>query len=143
MADSSARRFTDSATGDTTVIGQGIHVKGEVTGSASIEIWGSLEGKAGTEGLLWVREGGTVQGEVAASNVVVEGEVRGKIHAQDKAELRSKCKVEGDLAAKTVAIAEGAFFEGGIRMSGQAAGKPKQTSFQEKRKPPADADKSD
>jgi len=119
------------------VIGQGIHVKGEITGSASIEIWGSLEGKAGTEGLLWVREGGKVKGEVAASNVVVEGSVRGKIHAQDKAELRSKCKVEGDLAAKTVAIAEGAFFEGGIRMSGKSAGTPPQTSFQEKRTQPA------
>jgi len=141
MADSS-RRFTDSASGDSTVIGQGIHVKGEITGSASIEIWGSLEGKAGTEGLLWVREGGKVDGEVAASNVVVEGTVHGKIHAQEKAELRSKCKVEGDLAAKTVAIAEGAFFEGGIRMSGKSPGSPPQT-FQEKRNLPGDAKSSD
>lgn len=140
MADSSARRFTDAATGDSTVIGQGIHVKGEITGSASIEIWGSLEGKAGTEGLLWVREGGKVQGEVAASNVVVEGTVRGKIHAQDKAELRSKCKVEGDLAAKTIAIAEGSFFEGRIQMSGKAPGSPPQM-FQEKRDQPEGAKK--
>ncbi len=142
MADSSTRRFTDSASGDSTVIGQGIHVKGEVTGSASIEIWGSLEGKAGTEGLLWVREGGKVEGEVAASNVVVEGTVQGKIHAREKAELRSKCKVKGDLSAKTVAIAEGAFFEGGIRMSGQKPGPPKQSTFKEKRHPPEAGKKS-
>ncbi len=131
MADSS-RRFTDTSNGDSTVIGQGIHVKGEITGPASIEVWGSLEGKAGTEGLLWVREGGEVNGEIAATNVVVEGQVQGSIHAQDKVELRATCKVEGDLAAQTVAIAEGSFFEGRIQMSGAKAGK---MSFKEKRTP--------
>lgn len=110
------------------MIGQGIHVKGEITGPASIEVWGSLEGKAGTEGLLWVREGGAVNGEIAATNVVVEGQVQGSIHAREKVELRSTCKVEGDLAAQTVAIAEGSFFEGKIQMSGGRA-----QTFKEKR----------
>ncbi len=130
MADSS-RRFTDTSNGNSTVIGQGIHVKGEITGPASIEVWGSLEGRAGTEGLLWVREGGEVNGEVAATNVVVEGEVQGSIHAKDKVELRATCKVEGDLAAQTVAIAEGSYFEGRIQMSGAKSGG--KVSFKEKR----------
>lgn len=131
MADSS-RRFTDTSKGNSTVIGQGIHVKGEITGPASIEVWGSLEGRAGTEGLLWVRGGGEVDGEVAATNVVVEGKVRGTIHAKEKVELRSTCQVEGDLAARTVAIAEGSYFEGRIRMSG-GLGVGRQVSFKEKR----------
>ena len=131
MAESS-RRFTDTSNGNSTVIGQGIHVKGEITGPASIEVWGSLEGRAGTEGLLWVREGGKVDGEIAATNVVVEGQVEGSIHAKERVELRSTCKVEGDLAAQTVAIAEGSYFEGKIQMSGGKGG-ARAVTFKEKR----------
>lgn len=134
MADTNAsRRFTDQSGNASTVIGKGIHVKGEITGSAPIEVWGSIEGKAGTEGLFWVREGGQVGGEIAATNIVVEGKVEGTISAKEKAELRSNCKVEGDLTAKTVAIAEGSFFEGRVHMGGKDGSK--QVSFKEKRKP--------
>ena len=128
----STRRFTDQTSTASTVIGKGIHVKGEITGSAPIEVWGSIEGKAGTEGLFWVREGGEVHGEIAATNSVVEGSVEGMISAKDKAELRSNCKVEGDLSAKTVAIAEGSFFEGRVHMGGGGS----QQVFKEKRQTP-------
>ncbi len=134
MADMNSRRVTDQSGTSSTVIGKGIHVKGEITGSAPIEVWGSIEGKAGTEGLFWVREGGHVGGEIAATNIVVEGRVDGTISAKEKAELRSNCKVEGDLTAKTVAIAEGSFFEGKVHMGG-GGGKPIQ-SFKEKRRRP-------
>ncbi len=134
MADSNSRRFTDQSSTASTVIGKGIHVEGEITGSAPIEVWGSIEGKAGTEGLFWVREGGRVGGEIVATNIVVEGNVQGTIQAKEKAELRSNCKVEGDLSAKTVAIAEGSFFEGRVRMGGKGGTAP-QASFKEKRQP--------
>lgn len=130
MADSNpSRRFTDQSSSPSTVIGKGIHVKGQITGSAPIEVWGSIEGKAGTEGLFWVREGGRVGGEIAATNVVVEGHVEGTIAAKEKAELRASCKVQGDLSAKTVAIAEGSYFEGQVQMDGGAS------KFKEKRQP--------
>ncbi len=131
MADNASRRFTDRSGTASTVIGKGIHVKGQITGSAPIEVWGSIEGKAGTEGLFWVREGGKVGGEIAATNIVVEGRVEGTISAKEKAELRSNCKVEGDLTAKTVAIAEGSFFEGRVHMGG--GGSSQKMSFKEKR----------
>lgn len=107
---------------EATVIGKGIHIRGELTGSAPIEVWGSLEGVTGTEGRFWVREGGRVGGEIAAAEVIIEGQVEGKISAEHKVEFRPTCKVEGDVVAKRVAIAEGAVFDGRIRMSG--AGKP-------------------
>jgi len=131
MADNN-RRFTDQSNTSSTVIGKGIHVEGQITGSAPIEVWGSIEGKAGTEGLFWVREGGRVGGEIAATNIVVEGHVDGTISAKEKAELRSNCKVKGDVTAKSVAIAEGSFFEGKVQMGG---GKGPQMNFKEKRQP--------
>lgn len=101
----------------TTVIGKGIHIHGELTGSAPIEVWGTLEGVTGTEGRFWVREGGKVGGEIAAAEVIIEGQVNGKISAEQKVEFRPTCKVRGDVMAKKVAIAEGAVFDGQIRMS--------------------------
>jgi len=114
MAQQSPKRDSDEAT----VIGKGICIKGEITGSAPIEVWGTIEGVSGTEGTFRVREGGKVGGEIAAARVVVEGRVEGKISAEHKIELQPTCHVQGNITAKKVAIAEGAFFEGTVSMSG-------------------------
>ncbi len=131
MAES--RRITDASGEPATVIGKGIHIKGEITGSAPIEVWGSIEGTAGTRGLMWVREGGEVGGEIAATNVVVEGRVKGKIAAEEKVELRATCRVKGDVSASSLAIADGSFFRGQVHMN-EGGKPPRQIQFQEKRK---------
>jgi cytoskeletal protein CcmA (bactofilin family) len=115
-------RPTPATSESTTVIGKGIHIRGRLTGSAPIEIWGSLEGVTGTEGSFRVREGGRVDGEIAAAEVVVEGRVEGKISAEHRVELRPTARVQGDVVAKKVAIAEGAVFDGRIRMSSEQKG---------------------
>lgn len=124
------RRITDAAGEDPTIIGKGIHVKGEISGSAPIQVWGSVEGKASTGSLLWVREGGEIGGEIAATNVVVEGQVEGKIDATESLELRATCHVKGDVSATNLAIADGSFFQGRVQM--KEGGKGPQR-FQEKR----------
>jgi len=63
---------SDTKADGTTVIGRGIHIRGELTGSAPIEVWGTLEGVTGTEGQFWVREGGKVSGEVADGETGLE-----------------------------------------------------------------------
>ena len=105
---------------DTTLIGKGIRIQGEITGTASIEVQGVVEGTAGTEGLFRVREGGKVDGEVAAREIVVDGKVDGRLAAEQKIALSAGSEVHGELQAKTVAIAEGAFFEGSVRMAKKA-----------------------
>ena len=104
------------AQNNTTLIGKGIRIEGEITGSASIEVWGSLEGTAGTEGTFKVCEDGQVDGEVAAKEIIVDGKVQGHLTAERKVALNQKSKVQGEIKAKTVAIAEGAFFEGSVQM---------------------------
>ena len=129
------RRFTDQAGEIETVIAEGTHIRGELTGKASVELSGSVDGTVRIEGLFWARQSGRVQGEVYAKDVVVEGEVDGKITARDKVELRSTCQSRGNIVTDTVAIAEGSFFEGHIQMRGEGKKGNGSTSFQEKRKP--------
>lgn len=128
-----ARRITDISAEDSTVIGRNIHVRGEITGEASIEVWGSIEGQARTKGLCWVREGGKVEGEIKATNVAVEGRVEGRIHAEDRVELRAAGRVRGDISAKSLAIADGSFFQGQVEMR-DGGKEPQQMRFKEKRK---------
>ena len=103
--------------GDATVIGRGIRIQGEVSGSAPIEVWGELDGQAGSEGQCWVRESGKIKGEIAAPQVLVDGAVNGSIAASQKVELRATSKVQGDIKAPKVAIVDGAFFDGRIQMT--------------------------
>lgn len=101
-----------------TVINKGITVKGEITGTSPIEVHGVIEGTAGTEGLLHVKPGGRVSGAVAGRAVVVEGDVDARIHGEQKVELRATAKVRGDISTKALVIAEGATFDGNVKMSG-------------------------
>lgn len=101
-----------------TVINKGITVKGEITGTSPIEVHGVIDGTAGTEGLLHVKPGGRVTGAVAGRAVVVEGEVDAQIHGEQKVELRSTAKVRGDISTKALVIAEGATFDGNVKMTG-------------------------
>lgn len=104
------------ADNNATVIGKGIHIQGKVTGPAPIEVWGSLDGQAGTEGTFTVRQGGKVKGDVAATEVVVEGDIEGKIAARERIRLEATCKVTGEISAAKIAISEGAHFEGQVQM---------------------------
>ncbi|HEX9737156.1 MAG TPA: polymer-forming cytoskeletal protein [Thermoanaerobaculia bacterium] len=124
------RRITDDAGADATVVGKGIRIKGEISGSATIQVWGTIEGKANTDGLVWVREGGEVSGEITAANVVVEGQVEGKIDAAEMLELRAASRVKGDVSAKALAVADGSYFQGRVQM--KEGGEPP-IRFQEKR----------
>lgn len=103
---------------DTTLIGKGIRIEGEITGSASIEVWGTLDGTAGTEGTFKVCEGGKVDGKVAAKEIVVDGEVKGNLVAEQRVALNHKSQVEGEIDIKStkLAIAEGASFQGSVKM---------------------------
>ena len=132
--ESPRRRFTDTKEGPETVIGAGLQIKGEIRGKGNVELRGRFEGTIETEGLLAIRSGGTIQGEITATNVVVEGKVKGNTRAADKVELRSNCEVNGDIQAETLAIAEGCFFAGRIEMS-EGGQKARQVTFKVKRTP--------
>lgn len=111
-----------SSSSDKTVVGKGIKLRGELTGSAPIEVWGTLDGVAGTAKSLEIRPGGHVKGELAAAQVIIEGRVDGKIAAEQKVELKPTCEVRGDIKTPKMAIEEGAFFEGHIQMKDSKTG---------------------
>jgi cytoskeletal protein CcmA (bactofilin family) len=115
-----SRRLTDTAE-RTTLIGAGTTVHGDLTGGDAVEIRGTLEGDCRIGGLCVVAEGGRVLGNVEAASLVVGGTVEAGTLTADRVEIRASARVSGTLTARVVAIADGAFYEGEVRMEGSGA----------------------
>ncbi len=90
------------------------------------------------EGLVWIRQGGALEGNLDASCVVVEGGVTGDIRSTGRVDLREGCQVQGDITAGSVAAAEGSFFEGRIAMP--KTPQPEVMTYTEKRHADPDAE---
>jgi cytoskeletal protein CcmA (bactofilin family) len=134
------RRFTDTVEKYTTVIGPGIKVRGELSGSDAVDVAGVLEGDSQVDAHYRVREGARVVGRIEAKALIVAGEVSGPELAAEKIEVGASGRVKASLNARVIAIAEGAVFDGGVHMRGGEAGAGP-TTFKEQRKPrdPGDA----
>jgi cytoskeletal protein CcmA (bactofilin family) len=128
-----ARRFTDVAPGQATVIPAGLTVEGDLSCEETLEVGGRIRGPVSVSGLCHLHKDAWVVGEVTAVDAVIEGELEGPLNATGKVELRASARVRGDIVAASVALADGCYFEGHIHMVGGPRAQP--TSFHEKRAP--------
>jgi len=101
---------------DTTVIFEGLSVKGNVKGSHNLFLNGEFEGTIDLTALLFVGKTGKLKGEVKAQYIIIEGEVEGKVMAHEKVELRDTGKYRGEILTPAVMISENAFFDGTVKM---------------------------
>jgi cytoskeletal protein CcmA (bactofilin family) len=100
----------------TSVLGQGISWKGQLSGSGGVRIEGSFEGEINLRGLLVVGETGRVTcQQLRARILIVAGSVRSDIIAE-KVEIRSTGRVWGNVTTAAFATEEGAFLRGQIKM---------------------------
>jgi cytoskeletal protein CcmA (bactofilin family) len=100
----------------TSVLGDGIVWKGNLSGSGGIRIEGAFDGEINLRGLLVVGETGRVTGQQLRANVVIiAGAVQADITAE-KVEIRSTGRVWGNVVTAAFATEEGAFLRGQIRM---------------------------
>ena len=100
----------------TSVIGQSIALKGQLSGSGGVRIEGSYEGEIALNGMLVIGESGKVTCEhVRANIVIVAGAVKGNISAE-KVEIRKTGRVWGNVVTTTFTTDEGAFLRGQITM---------------------------
>ena len=128
-----ARRFTDTADPNATFVGPGARIKGDLVSDGPLDVAGTLEGDTRVSAHCHIREGARVTGRLEARSLVVEGEVSGPALVADKLEIGATARVKSSIQARVVAIADGAFFEGEVRMEGPGGPGAPQT-FTEKRK---------
>lgn len=118
-----------------TMIGKSIRIKGEISASDPIYIYGSVEGTIDASShRVTVGKEGTVKADITAREVVIMGDVCGKLHSDERVEIRSEGSLLGNLSTKRLCVEEGAVLQGTIdvhmpaeKAKPAAAPKPVQT----------------
>ena len=123
------RRFMDSASDSTTLLGEGTRFVGQFGGAGNFVVCGEVEGDCELEGSLTIAVDGRWNGTIRAENVVIAGQVNGEVQASGQLEVAASARVIGSLTGASIAIAEGAIIEGGVNVSGPS----EPSAFSEKR----------
>ncbi|QED26523.1 polymer-forming cytoskeletal protein [Microvenator marinus] len=98
------------------MIGEGILIKGRISGSVDLTVAGNVEGQISLDSELTITESGQVVADVDAHRVHIHGHYSGNLVAQDLIHLNANAKVTGNLRAPRIVLDEGARFKGNIDM---------------------------
>jgi len=98
------------------VIGKGIQIRGNLSGSGDLVVEGRLEGHVALEDHIIVEEGGTVVADIETRELTLNGKMSGNIDANERVSISSTATVIGDIRAPRVVIEDGARFRGNIEM---------------------------
>ena len=105
---------------ETSYFGKILMIKGRVSGNGNVIIMGGLDGEFNLRGQVKIAQPAKIKGEVKADVISVNGSVQGKLAAQQRLHLDKTARIEGLMTAPKLSIAEGASFDGEIKMSGRA-----------------------
>jgi cytoskeletal protein CcmA (bactofilin family) len=98
------------------VIGKGIRIKGELSGTGDLIIEGQVEGRIQLDNHLTIESSGVVSANIEVEKLTVLGRASGNIDATQKVEMRATSTVQGEIRAPSVVIEDGAAFKGSVHM---------------------------
>lgn len=105
------------------IIGKGLVIKGEITGTESLFIDGRVEGginipnervTIGQNGRVVASMTASMNFCITAREIVIMGKITGNVSASDRVEIRAEGTLTGDVSTSRISIADGAFFTGGV-----------------------------
>ena len=100
----------NSGTRTVSTIGEDLTITGDVASKGEIHLDGHVQGDVNC-GAIVLGENSSVEGNVAADEVVIRGRLIGSVRAF-RLMLQSTSHVEGDLIHESLTMEQGAFFEG-------------------------------
>ena len=100
-----------------TIIGTNIVIDGDITGTDSVMVLGTVRGRLQIKDQVTIAQGGRIEADVEANSVEISGVIEGNVAVADKVEIKSGGLLVGDVKAPRVLIADGATFKGNINNS--------------------------
>jgi cytoskeletal protein CcmA (bactofilin family) len=98
-------------------IGSGLSFRGDIVGGGDLVVDGRVTGTIDLgPNDLTIRQGGRVEADVRAQNVIVHGELIGNVVAAERTLIAETGRMKGDVVTVTVSVLAGAQFKGAIRM---------------------------
>lgn len=98
------------------IVGQGISIRGNVSGSGDLVVEGRVEGQISLRDQLTIESTGQVMADIEANEVHINGEMSGNIVAGERVFITANAKVLSDIRAPRVVIEDGARFKGSVEM---------------------------
>lgn len=95
-------------------IGEGLSLKGELTGEGDLAIAGRFEGEIMLTGTVRVEPEAEVDANISATVIVVGGAVRGNLSAATRVEILPTGILTGTLKSGSLSAAEGASVKGEV-----------------------------
>ena len=100
-----------------TVITQGVTVKGTIRGEGVVQVEGVVEGEFSMVGAVIVSDTGLVRGPVSADVVRVAGRVEGNVVAREHMRLEQSGTLIGDVATASLVVEDGGCLNGRSTMT--------------------------
>ena len=101
-----------------TTISQGCFIKGEVSGTDDISIFGKIDGTISLkDNILTIEKPSDVKANIDARVVNIIGRVVGNINANKKIIVHEGGFVTGDMDAPKVILKDGSYFKGNVSMT--------------------------
>ena len=116
-----AQPYTPPPSTSGTIIGESISVKGRIVSREELQMNGELQGELEMDGRLTVGVKGKVDANVKAREVILAGSMKGNVVAAERLVLRKGAHLEGDVKTAGIVIEDGAYFKGGIDITGAGA----------------------
>lgn len=97
------------------MIGKSIRIKGEISASDPVYVYGTVEGSIHAPAhRVTIGKEGKAKADITAREVVIMGDVCGNLEGGERVEIRSDGSLLGNLATRRIYIEEGAVLSGTI-----------------------------
>ncbi|MBD3309164.1 hypothetical protein GF339_22365 [candidate division KSB3 bacterium] len=97
------------------ILGHGLVITGDIFGEIDLVIRGVVKGSIFLQNSeLHIDQTGYVEGQIRADKIVIAGEVFGDVTAETTLQLTPTSKVHGNIRTSKLAMAEEAYFNGGL-----------------------------
>ena len=116
----SQRSLPAQPIGFETVLGASTVLEGTLSSQGNVRLDGTLSGTLDIGGNVLVGETAKINADIDAGNISIAGAVRGNVSG-NKVQILRTGRVWGDIRAKALTTEEGAFIDGKITMTSQAA----------------------
>ena len=100
-----------------TLITQGVTIKGTVEGEGVVQVEGEVEGEFHMVGAVIVADTGLVRGPISADVVRVAGKVEGNVTAREHMRLEQTGTLIGDVATASLVVEDGGRLNGRSTMT--------------------------
>ncbi len=96
------------------VIGETMHVVGEIRSMEAVYVAGKLDGSVETQSAVSIAASAKVKANIKAREVTIHGTVLGSVLVTGKIVIHEHGSLIGDIKAAGIVIEDGAYFKGSI-----------------------------